>query len=337
MDTWKKHLVDEEVSELEEDLMVSASYLPFNLMTKLETWGEKVLYSTEFWEQNFVSRLLTWFLCLEFLDGATLVNARNRSCIISYLGKTGVIKFIFEMILSQINLLEYPPSDLISSIPLNSTKKISKNNLSTLVLFRTIESLPTLCKIWWMEECSRTQRTIIKEFIEKWVAPITLRRELERIHKSNRLTNIEIHGSCVSREVTATYVQDECQLSMLIRIPICFPLKNVEVDCKKTLGISEKQGRHWSLQIMRMLNHEDGCILDALLFWKKNVDKHFDGVEPCPVCYSVICMKTHSIPNLECKICQNRFHCACLYKWFRSSGKTQCVICQQSWSGTKTM
>ena len=84
-----------------------------------------------------------------------------------------------------------------------------------------------------------------------------------------------------------------------------------------------------------MLNSQDGSILDALKLWKENVDKEFEGVEPCPVCYSVLSVKTHAMPNLECKTCHHRFHSACLYKWFHSSGKSQCVLCQQPWSGLK--
>ncbi len=127
----------------------------------------------------------------------------------------------------------------------------------------------------------------------------------------------------------------KCNLSVVIRVPPTFPLRNVEVDCQKTLGVNEKRWRHWSLQIMRMLNGQDGSILDALLLWKQNVDKEFEGVEPCPICYSVVCVKTHAMPNLECKTCHNRFHSSCLYKWFHSSGKHQCPLCQQPWSATK--
>jgi len=125
----------------------------------------------------------------------------------------------------------------------------------------------------------------------------------------------------------------QMKLSVLIRVPPSFPLRNVEVDCHKTLGIPEKRWRRWALLIMMMLNNQDGSILDALLLWKENVDKEFEGVEPCPVCYSIICVKTHTMPNLECKTCHNRFHSSCLYKWFHSSGKNQCVLCQQPWSG----
>ena len=124
----------------------------------------------------------------------------------------------------------------------------------------------------------------------------------------------------------------QCQLSVTVRMPPSFPLRNVEVDCRKTIGIPENRWRRWALQIMLMLNNQDGSVLDCLLLWKKNVLKVSDGVEPSSVCFSVLCIKTHQMPNLECKTCHNKFHTTCLMKWFQSSGKSQCVLCQQPWS-----
>ena len=53
----------------------------------------------------------------------------------------------------------------------------------------------------------------------------------------------------------------QCQLSVTVRVPPAFPLRNVEVDLGKTLGIAEKRWRRWSLNIMMMLNNQDGSIL----------------------------------------------------------------------------
>jgi E3 ubiquitin-protein ligase DOA10 len=53
------------------------------------------------------------------------------------------------------------------------------------------------------------------------------------------------------------------------------------------------------------------------------------------VCYSVLHVKSHKLPNLECKTCHNQFHSECLHEWFKSSGKSACVICQQPWSGIR--
>merc|ERR1712063_210192 len=94
---------------------------------------------------------------------------------------------------------------------------------------------------------------------------------------------MNVSGSTMSREVTATYVQDDFTLTVLIRLPPAFPLRSAEVDCSRTLGIPMNRWKRWSLQITLMLNNQGGTLQDALVLWKDNVDKEFDGVEPCPV------------------------------------------------------
>ena len=83
------------------------------------------------------------------------------------------------------------------------------SSLSTLVLFRSAESIPTLFKSWWSDECPRSMQSMINNFVETLVAPETLRRELERIKVASNLDGMSVSGSCVSREIVANYVQDE--------------------------------------------------------------------------------------------------------------------------------
>ena len=147
--------------------------------------------------------------------------------------------------------------------------------------------------------------------------------------------SMNVTSSTISREVSAEYFQDDFTLRVSISIPAAFPLQKVSVDCSKTLGVPEKLWKRWSLQIMMMLNNQGGTRQDALLLWKDNVDKEFEGVEPCPICYSVLHVKTHKLPSLQCKTCSHRFHGDCLTQWFKNSGKSQCVLCQQSWQGTR--
>ena len=84
------------------------------------------------------------------------------------------------------------------------------------------------------------------------VAPETLRRELARINDAmtqGAAGAMIVRGSTVSREVTATYEQDECTLSIAIRIPANFPFRSVDVDGRMTLGIPENRFKRWALQI----------------------------------------------------------------------------------------
>jgi E3 ubiquitin-protein ligase listerin len=74
---------------------------------------------------------------------------------------------------------------------------------------------------------------------------------------------------------------------------------------------------------------QDGTILEALQLWKKNLDKEFEGVEPCPICYSVIHMTNKSLPRLQCGVCRNKYHSNCLQKWFQTANKNNCPMCQQ--------
>jgi E3 ubiquitin-protein ligase listerin len=138
-----------------------------------------------------------------------------------------------------------------------------------------------------------------------------------------------VKGSKVSREITTTYLKDECALEMVIRVPSSYPLRSVEVECTRRIGITEDRWRRWVLQIIKVTSAQDGSLLDAVLLWKQNVDKEFEGVEPCPICYSILNPKTMGLPNLSCKTCANKYHNSCLYKWFNQSGKNKCPICQQ--------
>lgn len=341
LDLWLDGLDEEEAIEIEDDVMISAQWLPHRLMFSLEAWTEQSLVHHDYHDHDehaFVTRILEWLLSLEYLDAAGALDMRNRAHITSYIEKTGAIKEVFDIAMLFSNLEKQKEQDLFKCISVDAdSDTFSLSELCTLAIFRSIESMPTLCKSWWNDECPRALQPEINAFVETMIAPETLKREMQRITNSADLGELNVSGSCVSREVTATYIQDECKLSVMIRVPPSFPLRNAVVDCQKTLGISDKRWRYWSLQIMQMLNNQDGSMLDALLLWKQNVDKEFEGVEPCPVCYSVLCVKTHAMPNLECNTCQNRFHSSCLYKWFNSSGKNQCVLCQQPWSGTKVL
>lgn len=334
LNEWIDGLEDEEAVEIEDDVYVTAQWLPTDLMTKLESWKIFPIDPTD--EDQIVLCLLCWNLCLDYFEAAGKADMRNRAHISSYIEKLGSVNEMFSVASQFCDWTDQDLSHLFDSTSMNeSSLDFDISKLSTLSIFRSIELMPTLCKTWWSDDCPKALRNDVSKFVETMVAPETLKRELLRIEQSSSLGELEVNGSCISREVVANYIQDECKLSVVIKIPPSFPLRNAQVDCQRTLGISEKRWRFWSLLIMRMLNSQDGSVLDALLLWKQNVDKEFEGVEPCPVCYSVLCVKTHAMPNLECKTCNNRFHSGCLYKWFSSSGKNQCVLCQQPWSGTK--
>jgi len=140
---------------------------------------------------------------------------------------------------------------------------------------------------------------------------------------------IAVTTNLKSRSVTALYEKEDCAVEIQIKVPPAFPLEKVEVQCTKQVGIKKERWRRMVLQITTMLSMQDGTLLDAITFWKFNMDKDFQGMEPCPICYAVVHATDQSLPKLRCGTCKNSFHAKCLVKWFRTSHKNDCPLCKQ--------
>ena len=211
MSSWKSRLEAEEAEELEEDFEVASRRLPRHLMDKVEELAEmdEQEHSNES-EPDLVGRVLAWLICLDFLNGAAAVDIRNRSSISSYLDKTKAVGEVMLSALQYASLGDKNGGDWISCTNIENNANLMRlPALSTLTVFRTIESLPTLAKRWWTDDCPRPFQSPMNLFVGKRVAPETLKRELTRIKCTENLSGMDVSGSTVSREVVATYTQDE--------------------------------------------------------------------------------------------------------------------------------
>ena len=334
---WTKDRNQEESEECVQDVEVVSQWLPLSMMTEIEKWGDETFESVQ--EGGSIGKFLVWLIVLDIIDQAAPIDFQNRPAFVTYIRLTESQNVILNTSILFDPFVNKPKESkkaLVQSYSLDSASDVEVEKLSSLVLFRTTEVLPSLCRQWWEEECPKVYVSPVQSLIESQIAPTILDRELRRL-KSCKGTfgDMEVSGSVGSRQISAAYVQDDFKLKVLIQLPSSFPLRSAEVDCSKTLGVPQARWKRWSLQITQMLNNQGGTLHDALQLWKDNVDKEFEGIEPCPVCYSVLHVKTHKLPTLECSTCHNRFHADCLQQWFRSSGKSQCVLCQQDWRGTR--
>uniref|UniRef100_A0A8C7E2R1 E3 ubiquitin-protein ligase listerin n=1 Tax=Naja naja TaxID=35670 RepID=A0A8C7E2R1_NAJNA len=84
------------------------------------------------------------------------------------------------------------------------------------------------------------------------------------------------------------------------------------------------------LSFFKGASSQNGSIMEGLALWKNNVDKRFEGVEDCMICFSVIHGSNYSLPKKACRTCKKKFHSACLYKWFTSSNKSTCPLCRET-------
>lgn len=337
--TWSEGLLDEEVEEMEGDCESVCQWVPETLMNEVESWQDSTSRDYFVSEDDAYIRMTSWIAYLRIASTAGSKDSLYRTGLNTYTRKTGAVDLILDLAMAYANVstdrkIKFAKVDNVDTL-FSTSSTIELPKLAWAVLFRTVEVFPTLAKNWWETTCPTYFREPVREFVEAHVAPELLRRELQKTKTASSFGDMTVKGSLVSREVTALYTQDDFTLSVVIKLPPSFPFRRAEVDCSKTLGVPESRWKRWSLQITQMLNNQGGSLMDALVLWKENVDKEFEGIEPCPVCYSVLHVKTHKLPEMQCKTCNNRFHFDCLTQWFRSSGKNACVLCQQPWSGTR--
>lgn len=136
-------------------------------------------------------------------------------------------------------------------------------------------------------------------------------------------------------EVVATYRREDIEATLAVRItlPPTFPLRAPSISCDTRQGVTAERWRRWELAMMNLLTARDGTVLDALALWKADVDREFEGVEPCPICYAVVHMTSRRMPRTACATCKNKFHSDCLHKWFSSSHDATCPMCRSRFPG----
>ena len=132
------------------------------------------------------------------------------------------------------------------------------------------------------------------------------------------------------REVTIACPIDDQVMELLIRLPPAFPLRKPEIEGTKKVGFTDVQWKALKLSSHAVIALQGGSIVDAVMLFRKNVSLHFAGVEECAICYSIVGSE-RQVPNKSCVTCKNKFHAACLYKWFKTSNSSTCPLCRSGW------
>jgi len=192
-----------------------------------------------------------------------------------------------------------------------------------------IRLLPSFVRTWFTTLRDRSLSYSIESFTRQWCSPPLLLDEFSQVKDSVYADeNFSVSVNRSAYEIVATYKKEETGIDLVIRLPNCYPLRHVDVECTRSLGISEVKCRKWLLSLTSFVRNQNGAIAEAIRTWKSNFDKEFEGVEECPICYSILHTSNHSLPRLACKTCKHKFHGACLYKWFSTSNKSTCPLCQ---------
>jgi len=211
---------------------------------------------------------------------------------------------------------------------LEVTLSPSLEQLAYLAYSAVARQLPSLLRQWYLS-VDRQTSTMVNKFTSRLVSPALQQAELQSINVSNTtIGNMEVHVYAGASEVSVVYRIDEFSIELFVCLPENYPLQPPTIREGKRARVDPAQWRKWMLQLNVFMANQNGSLLDGLLLWKSNLDKHFSGVEDCMVCFSVIHGSNYSVPKMTCKSCKKKFHAACLYKWFNTSSKSTCPLCR---------
>ncbi|EME32160.1 uncharacterized protein Gasu_05740 [Galdieria sulphuraria] len=196
-----------------------------------------------------------------------------------------------------------------------------------------LAQLPALSRRWYNDSLSNDRRAKVDAFVRKYISASIIEKEFHLLQVSfegsqRSVGSLQLKPVTITREVTAIYSFTDTRIEIVLRLPEEFPLSLVTVEPKTAIGMTESKWRKTVLAMSSLLAMKDGNLRDAIDLWRRNLDRQFEGVEECPICYSILHISNGTLPRLECVTCKHKFHAACLYKWLQSSATSSCPLCR---------
>ena len=220
------------------------------------------------------------------------------------------------------------------------TPDISLGELSSFVLYRFAKVLPLSLRSWYTDLPSHIQ-SYLRSTIRSVCSPILITQELSHVRSqlldtSHALENTTIRVS--TEAVVVIFEADGQKVEIRFEYPEIYPLQPLKatvmnMDTHRVLvGVRREVLRKWLLRISVALVSKSMSLWDIIELWTSNLRKHFDGVEPCPICYAVVHSESRTLPELSCKVCtHSMFHRRCLIDWFQKSTLRTCPTCRSPW------
>ncbi|KAJ3092970.1 listerin E3 ubiquitin protein ligase 1 [Quaeritorhiza haematococci] len=286
--------------------------------------------------------MLTWMAIFDHFEQATL--ELKVAFINQMRGMDSAVASFLEFVFALLRVGKPGPTFDVSvwdfsSYDFEVFHELSQLALSTLaahLYLRALRHIPSLVRIWWTECRNRQLSIAVESFTEKWYSPLIISREIESVLDADKskFEDMVVKVSQKTNEVSATYSVEDSGLEMIIKLPNTYPLRHVEVDSGsggQRAGVTEARWRAWLLAASAVIVSQNGSIQDALLLFKRNISLHFEGVEDCAICYSIIGVIDGTLPKKQCKTCKHLFHASCLYKTSEGSIRQAEVQSRRFW------
>ena len=237
--------------------------------------AEDALMSTE-----CLGVLLAWLLVLEFRPRC---SARLQGNLSAYLRNQPLLQPLLSIAFAHVvssDALASPGGNqqLPSVASLEKAPQLAKlgteeaddamTDLAGHILFRSVAAFPSLVRLWY-NDLDRGTASRVDKFVASCISPLILAKEVSVISGAaasmDDAGELSIRASSKTREITAAYTKDEAVLEVVLRVPPSYPLRPIQVDGTRRVGVSEGKWKKWALAMRTLLDNKDGSLLDAVL------------------------------------------------------------------------
>ena len=234
-------------------------------------------------------------------------------------------------------------SEMLFSVTVDCISAYLKNDDDERVLKKSAEKLLSMILRSvspgnfheWFSSSTRSVNVSLAEqlFVQKGISHSFIADQVSRdkevfLQKDN--LRVSYSGSCRMLSCSYSSHGGEIEANLKVTFPDCWPLRLAYVDVSPVVGLNKAKNSRLQVSIQSVFKLNG--VQRGIRIWVENIEGFLADVEECYICYSVTYHGSStvggSIPSKQCRTCKNKFHSECLLKYFRTSGKTICCLCQ---------
>ncbi|KEP62183.1 UNVERIFIED_CONTAM: zinc finger, C3HC4 type (RING finger) domain-containing protein [Hammondia hammondi] len=230
---------------------------------------------------------------------------------------------------------EKAPETMLQQLPLHGLLWDVTNRsflwlLAAHVYYLLLQFNPEAVRRIWMRCRNGRARRELELFTETYVSSRLMHKEVREASKLAETFDLSLNFDSRQKDLAVTFRDEKGEISVTLNVLFAknFPLQKSQphLDLDRIPGVPKSRSSRWLLAAFGAMNRSS---LSAGLFvWAANLRHFFEGLEDCPICYSVVHPQHRSLPKKVCATCKYKFHAECIYRWFRTARKTNCPLCQ---------
>mmetsp|Transcript_8101 Transcript_8101/g.7274 ORF Transcript_8101/g.7274 Transcript_8101/m.7274 type:complete len:384 (-) Transcript_8101:93-1244(-) len=143
----------------------------------------------------------------------------------------------------------------------------------------------------WYNDTSKLNRKEAEIIIRNFISNTMFNDEKQLIETKSgewKSEEFNIYVTKSTRQIFASFMKDSSKLEIALTIPEDYPLSLIQIENQKGIKVSEARLKKCLLMMRTLLVNDNNTFLTALLIWKNNLEKEFEGVEECAICYYIV-------------------------------------------------